>query len=167
MLPPLRDVSAVLFDVDGTLVESNRAHAEAWAQALSEHGFNGDAARIRPLIGMGADKLLPAIAGIHEDSREGRAVVRRKKELFAERVPLLEPSRGARLLVDHLRRLNKAVIIATSADDREMAAVLERAGVADLIPVAPPRTTRRGRSLIRTLSTPLSGSRALRPTKRS
>jgi hypothetical protein len=35
MLPPLRDVSAVLFDVDGTLVESNRAHAEAWAQALS------------------------------------------------------------------------------------------------------------------------------------
>ena len=101
-------MSAVLFDVDGTLVESNRAHAEAWAQALSEHGFDGDATRIRPLIGMGGDKLLPAIAGIHEDSREGRAIVRRKKELFAERVTELEPSRGARSLVDHLRRLNKA-----------------------------------------------------------
>jgi HAD superfamily hydrolase (TIGR01509 family) len=133
VLPPLRDVSAVLFDVDGTLVESNGAHAEAWAQALSEHGFNGDATRIRPLIGMGGDKLLPAIAGIHEDSRKGRAIVRRKKELFAGRVTELRPSRGARSLVDHLCRLNKAVIVATSADDHEMAAVLERAGVADLI----------------------------------
>ena len=53
----------VLFDVDGTLIDSNGAHADAWAQAFTEHGFVVEAGDLRRLIGMGGDKLLPAIAG--------------------------------------------------------------------------------------------------------
>ena len=129
---PLGRVSTVIFDVDGTLIDSNAAHAETWAQALTEHGFPRDAAQIRPLIGMGSDKLLPTL-GLEEGSPIGEEVARRKKELFAERRPHLQPTRGASALVSFLREQHKTLVIATSADEDEMDALLEQAGVSDLI----------------------------------
>ena len=77
----------VLFDVDGTLVDSNEAHAAAWTQALREHGVNVDLTAVRPLIGMGGDKLLPAIAHLEESSPAGKAMTHRKKELFTAKLP--------------------------------------------------------------------------------
>ena len=133
MLPTLDRLSAVLFDVDGTLIDSNAAHAETWAQALTEHGCPRDAVQVRPLIGMGSDKLLPVIAGLEAESREGRTIARRKQELFAERLPRLQPTRGARALVAHLRERGKTMVVATSAGAEEMNAILRQAGVADLI----------------------------------
>jgi len=133
MVPILDHLSAVLFDVDGTLIDSNAAHAETWAQALTEHGCPRDAAQVRPLIGMGSDKLLPVIAGLEAESREGRAIAQRKQELFAERLPRLQPTRGARALVAHLRERGKTMVVATSAGSEEMHAILRQAGVADLI----------------------------------
>ena len=47
---------AVIFDVDGTLVDSNDAHALAWVQAITESGRRVEFSRVRPLIGMGGDK---------------------------------------------------------------------------------------------------------------
>jgi len=134
MLPALDRVSAVLFDVDGTLIDSNGAHAESWAQALTEHGLPRHAEEVRPLIGMGSDKLLPTIvAGLEAESPQGRAIARRKKEWFAERLPRLQATHGARALVAHLREREKAMVVATSADTEEMNAILRQAGVADLI----------------------------------
>jgi HAD superfamily hydrolase (TIGR01549 family) len=129
----LADVSAVIFDVDGTLIDSNAAHAETWARALSEHGFASTSARIRPLVGMGSDKLLPMV-GLEEASAQAKAVAHRKKELFAERLPRLQPTPGARALVSYLRDQQKVIVIATSAGDDEMNALLRQAGVGDLIP---------------------------------
>jgi beta-phosphoglucomutase-like phosphatase (HAD superfamily) len=128
------DFETVLFDVDGTLVDSNAAHAESWAQALREHGVQVDAARVRPLIGKGGDKLLPDVAGVEEDSPQGKAVSQRKKEIFGKMLPVLQPTRGARALVQFLRDRGVNLVIATSAGEQEMHAILERAGVADLIP---------------------------------
>ena len=65
---------AVIFDVDGTLVDSNDAHAWAWIQALAEGGRHVDFARVRPLIGKGGDKLLPELAGISIESPEGQVI---------------------------------------------------------------------------------------------
>ena len=124
----------LLFDVDGTLIDSNGAHAQAWAQALREHGVAVDADRVRPLIGMGGDKLLPAIAHVGEDSAVGRAISQRKKELFGKLLPGLEPTPGARPLLQYLREQDVDLVIATSADDRELTALLQRAGVHELIP---------------------------------
>jgi HAD superfamily hydrolase (TIGR01509 family) len=123
-----------LFDLDGTLIDSNDAHAEAWAQAMREHGVDAPPAEIRRLIGMGGDKILPAVAHVSEDSDRGRAITRRKKDLFSERLPALEPTRGARGLMQFLRNREIEVVIATSAEDGEMNALLRRAGVDDLIP---------------------------------
>ncbi|HZQ37601.1 MAG TPA: HAD family hydrolase, partial [Dehalococcoidia bacterium] len=47
---------AVIFDVDGTLVDSNDAHAHAWVEALIAFGHPVTFAQVRPLIGMGGDK---------------------------------------------------------------------------------------------------------------
>jgi len=134
MLPAIEPLSAILFDVDGTLIDSNEAHADSWAQALTEHGIPRDAGQLRPLIGMGSDKLLPAIAGLEDASPRGLAIAWRKKQLFAKRLPHLHPTRGARALVTYLRDERKRIVIATSASDEEMDAILRQAGVADLIP---------------------------------
>ena len=134
MLPSLSHVSAIVFDVDGTLIDSNAAHAETWTQALSEHGFPREITQLRRLIGMGSDKLLPMVTGLHEESPEGQTIARRKKELFNLRRPDLQPTRGARTLVQHLHDRGKTIVVATSADEEEMHAILERAGVDDLIP---------------------------------
>ena len=129
----LADLSAVIFDVDGTLIDSNVAHAESWARALSEHGFASTPARIRPLVGMGSDKLLPMV-GLEEGTPQARAIVQRKKELFAQQLPRLRPTAGARALVACLQDQQKEIVIATSAGDDEMDALLQQTGVGDLIP---------------------------------
>jgi HAD superfamily hydrolase (TIGR01509 family) len=126
--------SAIAFDVDGTLIDSNGAHANAWARALTEHGFPHEPAAIRALIGMGSDKLLPRVAGLDVDSPRGQAILARKKALFDEQLPRLRPTRGARALVAFLRERGRSLVVATSADEQEMDAILAQAGVADLIP---------------------------------
>jgi HAD superfamily hydrolase (TIGR01509 family) len=128
------DFEAVLFDVDGTLIDSNAAHAQAWTEALREQGVGADVGQVRALIGMGADKLLPAVADVSADSPVGQAIAQRKKELFNGLLPDLQSTPGARALLEYLRARGTQLVIATSADDREMEALLQRAGVADLIP---------------------------------
>jgi HAD superfamily hydrolase (TIGR01509 family) len=124
---------SVLVDVDGTLIDSNAAHAMAWMRALREHGAHVDITRVRPLIGMGADKLLPATADVEEESSLGRAIARRKSQLFAEMLPRLRSTRGARALLEYLSGQGIDVVVATSAGDQELGALLKRAGVNDLI----------------------------------
>ena len=135
----LPGVKTVLFDVDGTLIDSNCAHAETWTQSLLEHGVDADMGTIRPLIGMGGDKLLPMVARVTEDSASGQSIAQRKKELFVERLPTLHPTRGARALVEFLKCQGIALAIATSADAGETSALLQQAGVDDLFPL---RTTK-------------------------
>jgi HAD superfamily hydrolase (TIGR01509 family) len=124
----------LLFDVDGTLIDSNGAHAEAWTRALREFRVEITVDQIRPLIGMGSDKILPAVANVSEESEIGQAIARRKKELFGAQIGALQPTPGARPLLAYLRKQQVELVIATSADDHEMSALLRRAGVDDLIP---------------------------------
>jgi beta-phosphoglucomutase-like phosphatase (HAD superfamily) len=77
---------AVLFDVDGTLVDSVDAHARAWAAAFAEAGYHIPVERIRPLIGMGGDRILPAlIPGASDDEEPGKTIAARRAEIFRER----------------------------------------------------------------------------------
>src|SRR5687768_8195807 len=99
-----RRPTAVLFDVDGTLVDSNDAHARAWVAAFAEHGIDIDFAHTRRCIGMGGDKLMPEVSRVEEDSEVGAAIARRRQEIFAERfLPHLKPFRDAGRLVAELK----------------------------------------------------------------
>jgi len=124
----------LLFDVDGTLIDSNDAHADSWTQALHEHGVDVSVEDIRRMIGMGSDKILPAVAHVSEDSGDGRVIADRKKEIFSALLPGLRPTHGARSLLEFLRERQVELVVATSADDREMHALLRQADVDDLIP---------------------------------
>jgi HAD superfamily hydrolase (TIGR01509 family) len=126
-------VDTVLLDVDGTLIDSNGAHADAWARAFREHRIEADAGSIRRLIGMGGDKLVPAVAGLAHDSTQGKAIAARKKDLFRALLPGLRPTRGARPLLEFLVSRRVKLAVATSADESEMRDLLDRAGVSDLI----------------------------------
>src|SRR5689334_9588244 len=119
----------VIFDIDGTLVDSNDAHAHAWVQALEEHGRHVAFSRVRPLIGKGSDKLLPELTGISVDSPEGRALVDRRRQIFLrDYVLTLKPTRGAQRLLEWLRDERLTLGIATSAANEEVHALLRVAG---------------------------------------
>jgi HAD superfamily hydrolase (TIGR01509 family) len=123
----------VIFDVDGTLVDSNNAHALAWVKALREHGFVVDFAQVRWLIGMGGDKLLPRLTELDSESDEGRAIAKRRRTMFmSEYLPKLQPTRGARSLVQRLHDEGLTLVVATSAEQEEVDSLLALAGVSHL-----------------------------------
>jgi HAD superfamily hydrolase (TIGR01509 family) len=134
MDPMLR---AVLLDVDGTLVDSNDAHADAWVRAFAEHGVAVDRDHVRRCIGMGGDKLMPEVSGISEDSRQGAAIAARRGEIFQrEFVPLLQPFRDAARLVTALEDRGLRVVAASSAKADELKPLLAIAGAERLIDAA-------------------------------
>jgi HAD superfamily hydrolase (TIGR01549 family) len=124
----------VIFDVDGTLVDSNDAHAAAWQDVLREFHFVRSFADIRRLIGMGGDKLLPALTGISAESELGERIVERRGRRFREAyLHELRPFPDVRPLFERLAGDGFRLGIASSAKQDELDALLDVAGVADLI----------------------------------
>ena len=127
-------IRGVLLDVDGTLLDSNDAHAQSWVEIFRRHGFDIPFERVRPLIGKGGDKLLPELTRIDSESPRGKKLSDERRALFLERyLPALRPTRGARLLVEKLKASSLRLVIATSSGEKELQALLRQAGVADLI----------------------------------
>jgi HAD superfamily hydrolase (TIGR01509 family) len=127
-------VRAVILDIDGTLLLSNDAHARAFVDSAREMGIEADFHRIRRLIGMGGDKLIPEAFGFEKESDQGKRLDGRKGEIFRERyLPTLEPAPGARALLERLRGDGKTLVVATSADNADLKGLLEQAGVRDLV----------------------------------
>lgn len=120
--------------MDGTLVDSNDAHAHAWHDVLRADGIDVSVERLRRLIGMGSDKLLPAAAGIQKDSPRGKALAERRKAVFRDvYLPRLAPTPGAHALLDRLHRDGLRLIVATSAERDEADALLDIVDVRSLI----------------------------------
>jgi HAD superfamily hydrolase (TIGR01509 family) len=124
----------VIFDVDGTLVDSNDLHARAWVEALGEAGHPVPFERVRRLIGMGGDKLLPAVTGVAAESEEGKAIADLRGAIFRERyLPNVRAFEGARDLVRTLKERGLHLAVASSAAEEELAPLLRAAGADDLI----------------------------------
>jgi HAD superfamily hydrolase (TIGR01509 family) len=131
----MRQDRGVILDIDGTLVDSNDEHARAWVDTLAERGITVAFETVRPLVGMGGDKVLPRISGgIRDDSPEGEALSARRGAIFRERyLPRVSPFPGTRELIQRMRDDGFAIGIASSASEEDLHALLEQAGVADLI----------------------------------
>jgi HAD superfamily hydrolase (TIGR01549 family) len=129
---------AVLFDVDGTLIDSNDAHARAWVDALAEAGYPVPFERVRPLIGMGGDKMLPELVpGASDDTEPGKTILRRRLEIFKARsLATLRPTRGAHELLEAVRARGARVVIATSAKEAELDDLLACDDLGPLVDVA-------------------------------
>lgn len=124
-------IRGVILDVDGTLVDSNRQHAQAWFDAFTEAGLSGGTVLdLRRLIGMGSDKLIPAAVGLPGDGPEAAHLGERRSAIFRELyLPTLRPTPGAAALVEALRDRGLELAVASSARSDELRSLLEAAGV--------------------------------------
>jgi HAD superfamily hydrolase (TIGR01509 family) len=123
---------AVLFDIDGTLVDSNYLHVHAWSRAFAEVGPPVEAWRIHRSIGMDGSTLLATLAAdADEDTRS------RLKDLhsryYQQTAPLLRRLPGARELLDAVDKLGLQVVLATSAPDDELTLLREVLDSDDLV----------------------------------
>src|SRR6185437_10754685 len=124
-------ISGMIFDVDGTLVDTNPAHVEAWRRAFLKMGHQVPTSRIVLEIGKGGDLLVPSVLGEQAEEREGEALRKRQKEEFLaiarkERFRLFP---GAREIFPALRVRGVLTALATSSNDKHLEATLASAGV--------------------------------------
>lgn len=128
-------LQAVILDVDGTLVLSNDAHTQAWVEAFAACGYDVPFEKIRPLIGMGGDKIIPKmVSGLSEEEGDGKKIAQRRKELIINRFSsTLDPAPGSRELVLKMQQEKLRLIIATSATADELSGLLKAAQVDDLL----------------------------------
>ncbi|MEZ0382545.1 MULTISPECIES: HAD family hydrolase [Mycobacteriaceae] len=124
--------AAVLFDVDGTLVDSNYLHVHAWRLAFAEVGIEAESWRIHRAIGMDGSILVRLLS---DDAPED--VRARLKDLhsryYLESAALLSPLPGARPLLERIAALNLPVVLATSAPDDELAVLRKVLDCDDLV----------------------------------
>jgi HAD superfamily hydrolase (TIGR01509 family) len=103
-------------------------------RAFREHGYDVPFERIRPLIGMGGDKILPIAANLEPGSIDGELVAdQRRASFLRDYLPVLRPQRGARELVLLLRERGLRLAVATSAKAEEIDGLLRVARVDDLV----------------------------------
>ena len=128
-------MKAVLLDVDGTLVQSNAAHAEAWSRALAAHGYDVPAETIRGWIGMGGDRVLRRVdSRLSDDTEPGASIEQLRKEMFLrDFAPGLVPAVGARALLCRFGSAGMLRVIATSAKAEELSALLKAADIEDQV----------------------------------
>jgi HAD superfamily hydrolase (TIGR01509 family) len=125
-------VRALIFDLDGTLVDTVYAHVFAWQRALDEAGMPIDGWRIHRRIGMSGGLFARAVArevGRPLDDEETEAIQRRHGELFRELLPERRPLPGAVELLHELREQRIPHGIATSGRRPEIDASLAALGI--------------------------------------
>lgn len=127
-------IHGVILDVDGTLIDSNDAHTHSWVEAMAAYGYHVAFDRVRPLIGMGGDKVLPETIHVGKDSEQGKAISQKRAEIFKERyLPHLQAFPGAKELIEQMRKHGLKVAIASSAKPDELQDMLRLVGAQDLI----------------------------------
>lgn len=121
----------MIFDIDGTLIDSNPAHVEAWVQAFARLGYKVAADRISVEIGKGGDKLVPSILGASADRKDGDRLRDAQKEAFLAlakrtRLPVFPQ---ARELLAELRRRGLRTALATSSSGEQLDGLFASAGI--------------------------------------
>ena len=111
---------AVLFDVDGTLVDSNFHHVVAWHRAFLDVGQEVPCWRILGLIGRSGSELVRVLLGDELADNHGSRVEKLHTRYFVDSAPLLRPLPGARELLEAVAELGWRVVLATSAGEEEL-----------------------------------------------
>ncbi|SEQ85353.1 haloacid dehalogenase superfamily, subfamily IA, variant 3 with third motif having DD or ED/haloacid dehalogenase superfamily, subfamily IA, variant 1 with third motif having Dx(3-4)D or Dx(3-4)E [Faunimonas pinastri] len=125
---------AVIFDIDGTLVDSVDLHAEAWEEAFRRFGFSIPAEKIRGKIGKGGDQLLPDFLDQRLIARFGSEIQAFRTDLFARKyMDRVHPFPGVRDLFSALRARGFRLVLASSGKEDEVKRYQEIAGITDLV----------------------------------
>jgi HAD superfamily hydrolase (TIGR01509 family) len=127
-------IRAVIFDIDGTLIDSVDGHARAWREVLARHGVDVAYEKVRHEIGKGGDQLLRVFLPEEVVARDGEAIEAERLALFKSRyLPEVRPFPKVRDLFLRAHAQGLMVTLASSAKDEELARYKEIAGIADLV----------------------------------
>ena len=121
---------AIVLDVDGTLVDSNYLHVEAWAQAFEQVGHRTPRVEIHPKIGKSSSLL---VSELLPDGGDAEKVEKLHAEIYASLMEHAYPLPGAGELIDSLAKQNYQVWLATSASPEELKGSLEVLDAGDKI----------------------------------
>ena len=122
-------IKAVFLDIDGTLMDTNYLHIEAWAQAFEEVGERPPRSRIHHEVGKGSDKLIPEFV---EDGK-AEQVSELHSKYYAKLQERGHPLPGAKELIASLVERGYGVWLATSANPEELEHHMEELGAEDNI----------------------------------
>src|SRR5262249_36566470 len=116
----LASVLALVFDIDGTLVDSNELHVDSWDRAFRRFGKQFAPERLRAQIGKGSDQYLPAFLTPEEIKRFGKDLDEYRSELFRkEYLPKVRPFPKVRELFQRMHDDDKRVMLASSGKKRD------------------------------------------------
>jgi HAD superfamily hydrolase (TIGR01509 family) len=110
---------AALFDVDGTLVDTNYLHAVTWWEAFRQTGHQVPMAEIHRAIGMGSGQLLDKLLPADRDKDADTGIRAAHSALYATYGSRLQPLPGAVGLLRACKRRGLVVVLASSADEAE------------------------------------------------
>ncbi len=127
-------VKAVIFDVDGTLVDSVDLHARAWQEAFADYGHDIAFKALRDQIGKGGDQLLPVFLTEDERSTQGKQIEARRSDLVKQRyLSQMQAFPKVRELFERLQQDGVNRVLATSARQDELQVYKQLLRIEDLV----------------------------------
>ncbi len=125
--------AAVIFDVDGTLVDSVDQHAQSWQDAFRDFSYDFDFQAIRSQIGKGGDQLMPIFLPQDKLEEQGKALEAHRSKIFKDNyLPKVESFPAVRELFQRLLRDGLQVALASSAKQDELQTYKRIAEIEDL-----------------------------------
>jgi HAD superfamily hydrolase (TIGR01549 family) len=127
-------IKAVIFDIDGTLIDSVDLHAKAWVEALKHFGHEIAFQDLRSQIGKGGDQILHGLLPPEAIEQRGEEIKDFRADLFRRRyMPQVRAFPGVRELFERIRAVGQRAVLASSGNADEVEQYKEIASIADLI----------------------------------
>jgi HAD superfamily hydrolase (TIGR01549 family) len=127
-------IQAVIFDLDGTVVDSNDLHVEAWREAFREYGKDFPADELHHQIGKGGDKYLPEFLSERELREFGKELEQFRADLFKRKyIERVRPFPKVKELFERIRNDGKRIALASSGNETEVEHYVELAALGSLI----------------------------------
>lgn len=127
-------IKAVIFDIDGTLIDSVDAHAESWVKTFEKFGRKVSFDQAKKLIGMGSDQFLGDYFSKEKVEKDGKKIDDYRSKLFMkEYMPKVKPFPKVRELFLKLKNDDIKFVLASSAKDDEIEKYEEIANIKDLV----------------------------------
>lgn len=130
----IKHLEGIIFDVDGTLVDSNDIHAKAWQEAFRHFGKEIDYEIVRMQIGKGGDLLVPDLLNAREMRQFGEQLREYRKKHFMENyLQQVPPFPGAGEAVRKLSEMGIKIALASSAEEKEVEHHMKTLGIRDIL----------------------------------
>lgn len=127
-------ILAYIFDIDGTLVDSNELHVDSWDRAFQKFGKQFSREQLRAQIGKGSDQYLPEFLSKEEIEEFGKELDEYRSEIFRkEFLPRVKPFPKVKELFEAVRADEKQIVLASSGKKKDTQYYVDFLGVAELI----------------------------------